>query len=217
MSKSIPHASIIQNLQEAAKQARSELTGLLQNESRDFEALRISLTTYVENLQAVDALRASEGTTAPPPPKKESSAPAKGDITEIEDDATILSPPPDQAQDDDATVVDNSKRPGLELAIKPVKGRAYTMVLDGTKDKYYIGRKKYKTSDPDIDIPLSDRGVSSKHCEITWGKAEGGWMIKDLGATNGTILDGEKIEAPKQLPDQANVVIGETIIRFSFT
>ena len=221
VSGSIPHASVIRNLQENAKQARSELIDLLGEESRNYEALMNSLTTYVENLKAADTLKASQGKTSGKSgdvkPKKQSSGPLEGANPEIDDDATVLASPPDKAQDDDATLVDNSKRPGLKLTIKPVDGSSYSLMLDGTKDKYGIGRKKSKKSDPDIDVALSDISVSSRHCEITWGNVDGGWMIEDLGATNCTKLEGEEIKKVTQLPDHAEIVVGETSIHLNFT
>jgi DNA-binding NtrC family response regulator len=41
---------------------------------------------------------------------------------------------------------------------------------------------------PDNDLVLSDHAVSRYHCEIV--RAQGGFLVRDLGSTNGTLLDG---------------------------
>ena len=47
------------------------------------------------------------------------------------------------------------------------------------------------------DFPISHPSVSSAHCEIV--AADGAWTVKDLGSTNGTLLDGKPVrESPWQ-------------------
>ena len=45
---------------------------------------------------------------------------------------------------------------------------------------------------PDCDIVLNTtEGVSGRHCKIT--KTSQGWLLEDLGSTNGTFVNGQKI------------------------
>lgn len=63
----------------------------------------------------------------------------------------------------------------------------------------------------DCDVQIEARGVSRQHVEIHWDgkKAE----VIDLGSTNGTKLDGQKISrAP--LPDVCTLTIGQARILF---
>ena len=63
----------------------------------------------------------------------------------------------------------------------------------------------------DCDVQIEARGVSRHHVEIHWDgkKAE----VIDLGSTNGTSLDGQKISrAP--LPDVCTLTIGQARILF---
>ena len=77
-----------------------------------------------------------------------------------------------------------------------VGGQAYPLVRAIT----LLGRGT------DADIRVEDPGVSRKHCEIVVGTPA---IVRDLGSTNGTLLNGEKIaEAP--LEDGAVVKIGGT-------
>ena len=60
----------------------------------------------------------------------------------------------------------------------------------------------------DADIILEDTGVSRHHLEL---RLEGGALIAtDLGSTNGTFVDGERIRTPLALQDRSLVKIGRT-------
>lgn len=77
-----------------------------------------------------------------------------------------------------------------------VGGQAYPLVRAIT----LLGRGT------DADIRVEDPGVSRKHCEIVVGTPA---IVRDLGSTNGTLLNGEKIsESP--LEDGSVVKIGGT-------
>ncbi|WP_417374452.1 FhaA domain-containing protein [Glutamicibacter protophormiae] len=61
------------------------------------------------------------------------------------------------------------------------------------------------------DITVADSGTSRKHVEILWDGERA--VVRDLGSTNGTKLDGTKIsQAP--LPPDSVVTIGRTDIAF---
>ncbi|MFG6402533.1 FhaA domain-containing protein [Microbacterium sp. P04] len=86
-------------------------------------------------------------------------------------------------------------------AVVDIDGKRHPLVAART----VIGRG----SDADITIP--DAGTSRKHVEILWDGERA--MVRDLGSTNGTQLQGQKVsEAP--LPPDATVTIGRTNIVF---
>lgn len=63
----------------------------------------------------------------------------------------------------------------------------------------------------DTDIHVVARGVSRHHAEVRWdGKRV---EVVDLGSTNGTKLDGERITRAA-LPDRCTLVIGQARILF---
>ena len=57
------------------------------------------------------------------------------------------------------------------------------------------------------DLILSEGGVSRKHARFF---VEGEtFMVEDAGSSNGTFVDGEKIEGPTRLSNKSQVVIGD--------
>lgn len=81
-----------------------------------------------------------------------------------------------------------------------VQGNAYPLVRAVTR----IGRGT------DCDIRIDDPGASRRHCEIVVGSPV---IVRDLGSTNGTMLNGQKVnEAP--MDDGATITIGSTTLQF---
>ena len=73
-----------------------------------------------------------------------------------------------------------------------------------TKSRTRIGRGA------GVDISVEDVGVSRSHAEIVLGIPT---VIRDLGSTNGTSVDGRPIaEAP--LHDGATITVGSTTFSF---
>ncbi len=60
------------------------------------------------------------------------------------------------------------------------------------------------------DIQVDDSGVSRAHAEIVLGLPV---VIRDLGSTNGTLVDGRKVtEAP--LHNGSRIQVGSTVITY---
>jgi pSer/pThr/pTyr-binding forkhead associated (FHA) protein len=66
-----------------------------------------------------------------------------------------------------------------------IDGQSHGIHVKLRKDKTVIGREK-------SDIVLKDPAISRNHAEII--KEAGKYRIKDLGSTNGTIVNGEKVD-----------------------
>jgi hypothetical protein len=73
------------------------------------------------------------------------------------------------------------------------------------KSRTVIGRGS------DADITISDTGTSRKHVEVLWDGERA--MVRDLGSTNGTQLNGRRVDEAQLLPD-ATFRIGRTDITF---
>lgn len=63
----------------------------------------------------------------------------------------------------------------------------------------------------DADVTVSDSGTSRRHVEILWDGKRG--MVRDLGSTNGSRLDGQKVKQAA-LADGQTITIGRTNIVF---
>src|SRR6266852_1674665 len=82
--------------------------------------------------------------------------------------------------------------------------RAQLVPLDGgpaidvVKDLTVAGRKE------DCDLRLEHKSVSKMHCIIV--KTDGLLLLRDLGSTNGTRVNGQRVRRAALLPnDQLNI------------
>jgi len=61
-----------------------------------------------------------------------------------------------------------------------------------TKEKLLVGRRTH------CDISFDSQSVSSQHCELEL--RDGYWHVRDLGSSNGTKVNGARIESSKLMP-----------------
>lgn len=86
-------------------------------------------------------------------------------------------------------------------AVVDVDGRRHPL----TKARTIVGRGT------DADITIADAGSSRKHVEILWDGERA--MMRDLGSTNGTKVNGEKLREAA-LPTDTTLTIGRTDLVF---
>lgn len=69
---------------------------------------------------------------------------------------------------------------------------------------------------PDADLVILDESVSRFHAELSWGASKEACVITDLGAKNGTVLDGVALAAHlrAELFPGAALTFGQVATRF---
>jgi hypothetical protein len=91
--------------------------------------------------------------------------------------------------------------PATEPPVLELDGRPFPL----TRAVTVLGRSG------DVDIPLDDAGVSRRHAEVhvSGGRAR----VVDLGSTNGTFVDGERV-ATGDLHDGSTITVGRSRLVF---
>ncbi len=61
----------------------------------------------------------------------------------------------------------------------------------------------------ECDIVVSEPIVSGRHCQIT--RTADGVVLRDLGSTNGTYVNGERISSPRRVRPSDRITLGTTV------
>jgi hypothetical protein len=91
--------------------------------------------------------------------------------------------------------------PAFRLIVR--KGPNPGVVFDLMKEVSLVGR------DVSNDIVIGDAEVSRQHARLT--RTPGGFVLEDLGSTNGTFVNSERLMAPRVLNPGDLVGFGENI------
>jgi Protein of unknown function (DUF3662)/FHA domain len=112
--------------------------------------------------------------------------------------------------------VDNELRPGRftissRLAAATAAGGGSLVLPSG--ERITIGEAPVVIGRlPDCTISLSDANVSRRHSEVR--STGNGFVVVDLGSTNGTKVNGSRIDGERMLNDSDIVSVGSTHLRF---
>jgi len=94
------------------------------------------------------------------------------------------------------------KRPRREKALLLIDGKRLVVGPAGVT----VGRSRQ------CDIVLSDPNVSRRHAEIRpHGDA---WVLTDLGSTNGSLINGRRVEGPEVIRTGDEIELGTSVITF---
>lgn len=86
----------------------------------------------------------------------------------------------------------------LRIVAGPCSGRTIEV-----RDEVLIGRE-------DADVVIDDAGVSRRHAAVR--RLPRAFEVEDLGSSNGTFIDGERIEGAIRVGDGARIRLGGTIL-----
>ena len=108
------------------------------------------------------------------------------------------------AQGTSAISVDEARRHGLAREVVEVVLADEKHPLEG-HGPWSVGRSQ------ENDIVVNDPNVSRKHARIS--RADNGFVVEDLGSTNGTLLDGAPIDR-ERIEGGDELTFGQTTARF---
>ncbi len=63
----------------------------------------------------------------------------------------------------------------------------------------------------DSTVMLADPHVSARHARLLW--SDGAWWVEDLGATNGTLVDGRLVDGPTRVDATSKLQLGPLTLR----
>ncbi len=86
-----------------------------------------------------------------------------------------------------------------EIVVHPPHGSPRVITLNG---RIVLGRADH------ADVVVDDVYISDEHAEVL--ADGGGWAVRDLGSTNGTFLNGAKVNRPTALAAGDQLRIGKT-------
>lgn len=92
------------------------------------------------------------------------------------------------------------KRHPRELIVHPPNGEAVQVPMNGAT--ITLGRSTAAS------IRVDDVYVSDEHTQIV--STDDGWMVRDLGSTNGTFLNGAKVTQPTLIAHGDHLRLGKT-------
>jgi pSer/pThr/pTyr-binding forkhead associated (FHA) protein len=87
------------------------------------------------------------------------------------------------------------------VVVHPPEGKARTVKIGPSMT---IGRA------PECELLIDDTYASSQHARI-FGK-NGTWYVEDLGSTNGTFVNDQKLAAPAMVQQGDKIRVGTTVL-----
>jgi pSer/pThr/pTyr-binding forkhead associated (FHA) protein len=95
-------------------------------------------------------------------------------------------------------------RRGQPRLLVVTAGALQGTTIDLTDQQITMGRAN------DATLVLNDDYASSRHARLF--PQDGQWIVEDLGSTNGTYLDRQKVSRPTPVPVGVPIRIGKTVL-----
>ena len=134
---------------------------------------------------------------------------ARSALRDLRDDELLVAaPPPSDATGFHSAVgpptAEVARGAAPRLIIKRMQGQRAGLEYD-LPQRTTLGRG-------DVEISFDDAFASSRHARIEL--SNGLAVIEDLGSTNGTYVNGDKLEGPWSLRAGDQIAIGDTVFEF---
>jgi FHA domain len=105
---------------------------------------------------------------------------------------------------------DAARQPAAREAA-PAAGRAALELVDQAGQRITLPNQAIIGRMPGCDVQLDDPSVSRRHARIS--RANSGWLIEDLGSTNGVTVNGASVER-EYLSGGEDIELGNVRMRF---
>lgn len=93
-----------------------------------------------------------------------------------------------------------ARRAPREVVVHHLEGSPQVIALQG--QLLMLGRAGH------VDIPIDDIYISDEHASFQYD--DEGWIVRDLGSTNGTFLNGNRVTRPTPLASGDQIRLGKT-------
>ncbi len=71
--------------------------------------------------------------------------------------------------------------------------------------------------DERVDFSLSDGSISRAHCSVERADDDAGYVLIDLDSTNGTTLNGKRVQGRMPLETGDKIFLGSSVLRFAYS
>jgi|RhiMethySRZTD1v2_1073278.scaffolds.fasta_scaffold776636_2 hypothetical protein len=140
------------------------------------------------------------------------------DLGEFGIQAQLLSPPEEEAPAGAASPSEGDfghtmvySPAGESRLLEPKDDRGQALLVGDGRRSVLSGRRVVVGRSRDCDVVVNDPNVSRRHLELR--REEEGWMVADLGSTNGVRVNGRRVErTPLRSGDR--ITIGVTDLTF---
>ena len=128
----------------------------------------------------------------------------RADLTEARPKSVAQAPPRGTPRPAPARTAQGQRRNTPQQLVVVAGSLVGTRINLGTAP-ILIGRAN------DSTLVLTDDFASSRHARLT-RRSDGEWLVEDLGSTNGTYLDRQRVSAPLHVPVGVPIRIGKTVL-----
>src|SRR5215204_5257041 len=129
------------------------------------------------------------------------------DLGEFGIQAQLLSPP----EEEEAPAGVPASPAGESRLLEPKDDRGQALLVGDGRRSVLSGRRVVVGRSRDCDVVVNDPNVSRRHLELR--REDDGWMVADLGSTNGVRVNGKRVErSPLRSGDR--ITIGVTDLTF---
>ena len=112
-----------------------------------------------------------------------------------------------------STIVQELHQQGTRLANRKMPGiTLFVKILQGVESQRYFSEPEVRIGrDTNCDLSMMDETMSAHHARVM--HHHGQWWLEDLNSTNGTFLNGEKLNIPAVIITGDEFKCGNTFFR----